>query len=173
MVSAVCYVVLMMMFWRVKNSNQVVFAAHSAYDDEVNKNAHGTLVGDVTSVTLCITNCTCSWPSAADPRLIIDCIDRARGTSMSIAEEINRLLAGRESELTDLTIVNSALEFVPSSICRLTHLKRLTLSTNRLNSLPARCFNNMTSLVDFYTTDNSLTEIQVIVYVLSKIVNTK
>ena len=138
MVSPVWYVVLIMMFWSARNSNQIVFAAPSAYDDEVNNEIHETLIGDVT-LTSCVTNCTCSWPSAADPRLIIDCIDRMRGTSLSVTQEISRLLAGRESELTDLTIANSALEFVPSSICRLTHLKRLTLSTNRLTNLLSRC----------------------------------
>ena len=158
---AVSFVTLMMMHWSVMTSNRSAFAAHSDYDDEVDKKAHGTLIDDI-KVTSCVTNCTCLWPSTADPRIIIDCIDRTRGNSSSVAEEINRLLAGRESELTDLTIINSALEFVPLSICRLTHLKRLTLNTNKLTSLPSKCFNNMTSLVDFYATDNSLTEIQVI-----------
>ena len=172
MLSLVCSVMLITMHWSVRNSNQLVFAALSTNDDFVNETAPGTLLGEVT-VTSCVTNCSCWLPSAAYPRLVIDCVDRTRGNSSFVAEEIDRVLANTKSEPINLTIVNSPLEFLPLSICRLNRLQLLILDTNRLTRFPSRCFNNMTSLVGFYAVNNSLTEIQVIyVYVSSNIYQT-
>jgi len=119
---------------------------------------------DVTG-TSCITNCTCT-PSVAGPQLTIDCVNRLDGNSSSVAEEIDKLLIDREAQLTDLTITNSPLEYVPSSICRLTGLRTLILNNNHLVRLPVRCFNNMTNLVEFQASDNRLTEVQVGIHYL-------
>jgi len=114
---------------------------------------------DVT-VTSCITNCTCT-PPVAGPQLTIDCVNRLDGNSSSVAEEIDKLLIDRETQLTDLTNTNSPLQYVPSSICRLTGLRTLALNDNHLVRLPVRCFNNMTNLVEFHASDNNLSDIQV------------
>jgi len=111
-------------------------------------------------VTSCITNCTCT-PPVAGPQLTIDCLNRLDGNSSSVAEEIDNLLIDKKAQLTDLTIVNSPLQYVPSSICRLIGLRRLVLNANQLVGLPLRCFNNMTNMVEFHASYNNLTEIQV------------
>ena len=87
--------------------------------------------------------------------------------SSFVAEEIDRLLTDRESELTDLTIVNSPQELVPSSICRLMRLNQLKLSASRLFSLPLECFSHMTNLVNLDVSSNIIAELQVMLILIT------
>ena len=154
---SVCLVVLLLNLYAIVSS-------YSSANDEVTDVLNGTITDD-TTVTSCATGCTCKPPITRTQlnKLIIDC---ANSTNSSfVVEEIDRLLIDRELELSDLTIVNSPLEFIPSSICRLTRLNRLMLHANRLTSLPVGCFNNLKNLIDFGVGSNRITELQVMINV--------
>jgi len=123
---------------------------------------------DVIGAT-CPTNCSCANGSGAGAAavggsLVIDCRDRSidDNSTLSVIDEIDMFLMNGEFDLTyQLNITRSSMTQVPSSVCRLSRLRKLFLSNNRLKILPKKCFDEMSALEEFHATDNELTELQV------------
>ena len=111
--------------------------------------------------TPCPGSCCCNGegePNVPYSRvLLIDCCRTTRNSS-SLLKEINQLLSHRPN-LNALTLVNTTLEQVPIAVCNMSSLAALSLSRNRLTSLPRNCFQIARGLVRFYATENKITRL--------------
>ena len=115
------------------------------------------------STVNCPTNCTCI-PTCTGPctSLTVDCqghqnIDREKFTQL-----LHSLLSSNQTycHLRSLTIVHTPLTQVPRSICRLQTLTLLNLDNNQLTRLPDNCFSNLTALISFSASKNSITQLK-------------
>ena len=111
----------------------------------------------------CPVSCSCS-PDLEGPVLTVNCTGRTDNNSSLLVAEFNRLFVGDLLlKLTDLSITNSHLTTIPTSICQMTQLTRLTLNNNQLSQLPQHCFTRMQKLNNFQANNNEIEEVQVLV----------
>ena len=115
----------------------------------------------VTAGTQCPTNCNCTW-KYAPTELTVDCQGRPDIDPQQLSDQLDSLLSSYTTydRLQQLIIVNSSLRHVPRFVCRLTTLKWLHISHNRLAILPDNCFTNLSYLRWFIASDNAIVTLQ-------------
>ena len=137
--------------------------AKSADSDDVRCDT----IDDVAEVrrALCPPECRCSPTNGKDvlTTLTVDCsgVVFNESTAARLYRDIGKLLSRCVSNLTQLTVSNTPLTALPDALCRITEIRSLNLSGNRLESLPGNCFTRMRNLTSFSACDNQLTSLQV------------
>jgi len=109
---------------------------------------------------LCPLNCW-PWCGYAATSLNVTCHGRQNVDHKEVSDRLNSLLSNNlaYSSLTSLSIINTPLTHIPSSVCRLTTLTHLQLDSNRLTQLPD-CLVNLSNLVWFSAHDNAIERLQ-------------
>jgi len=110
----------------------------------------------------CPVSCSCDLTHSGS-NLKVDCgrsIPGRDGGKLSL--QLDSMLSSYEivERLTTLTITNTPLTRVPASLCQLLNLTSLNLDRNSLKKLPYNCITNLTKLVTFSATDNSIVGLQ-------------
>ena len=107
----------------------------------------------------CPTNCSCRSTTGS---LNVDCQARADVDLEQFGEQLDLMLSSHSTSglLTSLSITNTPLRQVPTSVCRLTTLKYLYLDDNRLTQLPDNCLSNLPNLERFSAHDNAIETLQ-------------
>jgi len=126
-------------------------------------------VDAVSNVTQCPEGCDCEGSSynrqltVTSWQLNVDC---SQGLSDVDEEQLSHHLDSMLSadhfveHLTSLSITNTPLTRVPTSVGKLLNLTSLNLDHNRLVELPDNCFTKLTNLVTLRATGNAITRLQ-------------
>ena len=117
----------------------------------------------VKNMTQCPNGCKCK-PNPVDPfdnHLTVDCGDYSLPTEQ-LSRELDLLLSADHIVecLKYLSITNTPLTRVPTSVCQLLNLQSLYLDYNRLTELPDNCFTKLTQLVTLSSTRNPIAGLQ-------------
>ena len=126
-----------------------------------------TTIDDVVAArrSLCPARCRCSPLDGQEvlTKLIVDCSGAQfnQSTSSRLVHDLTQLLSRCGSELVDLTVANTPITTVPEVVCKLSRIRALNFSYNRLGSLPSNCFTRMLDLTSFLAYGNRLTLLQV------------
>jgi len=114
----------------------------------------------MTTGAQCPTNCNCTLYAATV--LVVDCQGRPDIDPDQLSNQLDSLLSSNLTygRLLWLEISNSSLTHVPRSVCRLTTLRALSLTNNRLSRLPDNCLTNLTELTYLRATDNAIVRLQ-------------
>ena len=126
-----------------------------------------TTIDDVIAArrSLCPVDCRCLPLEGQDvaTKLIINCSGTQFNdpTSARLGQQLAQVLLRCESELTELNITNTPLTGISEVLCRLSKLRSLDLSGNRIKSLPSNCFTHMSNLTSFKADYNRLRVLQV------------
>ena len=112
------------------------------------------------NVTQCPNGCKCHL-IYDDSHLTADCVNYSLPVKQ-LSHDMNLFLSDDHiiERLAYLSITNTPLTRVPTSVCQLLNLQSLYLDHNRLIELPDNCFTKLTQLVTLSSTWNQIAGLQ-------------